>query len=67
MVDFKAILKNEKTLDIQNWDYYEALAHKMVDDIFLVLQTVKDQPVWQKPPEFVKFFKYRIASICTRH
>lgn len=56
MIDFQAILKEEETLDPLNWDDYKALTHKMVDDIFKFLQTLREQPVWKKPPESVKDF-----------
>jgi len=54
MIDYANILKTEETLDPGNWDDYKRLAHKMVDDVFLFLQTLREQPVWTKPPESVK-------------
>ncbi len=56
MIDYKTILENEETLDPQNWGDYKTLAHKMIDDIFLFLQTLREEPVWRKPPEDVKDF-----------
>ena len=56
MIDYKTILESEETLDPKNWDDYKSLTHKMVDDIFLFLQTLREEPVWRKPPEAVKDF-----------
>lgn len=56
MIDYRTILQKEETLDPENWNDYRELTHKMVDDIFLFLQTVREQPVWTKPPESVKDF-----------
>ncbi len=56
MIDYRTILENEETLDPQNWDDYKILAHKMVEDVFLFLQTLREQPVWKKPNEKVKNF-----------
>ncbi len=56
MIDYKAILEREETLDPQSWDDYKVLAHKMIDDIFLFLQTLRKEPVWRKPTEAVKEF-----------
>jgi len=54
MINFSEILQNEDGLDPQNWQKHKEIAHQMIDDIFLYLSTVKDQPVWQKPPQNVK-------------
>src|ERR1700679_2665733 len=54
MINFFEILQNEDGLDPQNWQKHKEIAHQMIDDIFLYLSTVKDQPVWQKPPQHVK-------------
>ena len=56
MFNYNELLKNEETLDPGNWDDYRTLTHKMVDDVFTFLQTVRDQPVWKKPPQSVKDF-----------
>lgn len=44
----------EETLDPQNWDEVRALGHRMVDDMLDCLQTVRERPVWQRPPRHVK-------------
>ncbi len=51
MVDFKNILQKEISLDPENWEDHRALAHRMVDDIYDYLSTVKDQKAWMKTPE----------------
>ncbi len=38
------------TLDPENWDELQTLGHRMLDDIFHHLQTLRDQPVWQPMP-----------------
>ncbi len=43
-----------ETLDPENWDEVRALGHRMVDDMVSSLQTVRERPVWQRPPEHVK-------------
>ena len=39
-----------ETLDPENWDEMRALAHRMIDDAFTYLETVRDRPVWQPIP-----------------
>lgn len=56
MIDYQEMLKKEETLDPENWEHHKALMHKMVDDVFLFLTSLRDQPVWRKPPEAVKDF-----------
>jgi len=56
MIDYKEVLKKKETLDPENWDDYKKLMHKMVDDVFASLSTLRDQPVWIKPPQPVKDF-----------
>ena len=36
-----------ENLDPADWDEMKALAHRMVDDAFDYIQTVRDRPVWQ--------------------
>ena len=36
-----------ETLDPQDWEGMKALAHRMVDDSFEWLQTLRDRPVWK--------------------
>lgn len=47
-------LLNEETLDPGNWDELKELGRQMVDDMITFLQTIREQPVWKKPPEAVK-------------
>ena len=42
----KNIDKNEKTLDPNDWDEFQALLHKVCDDMVDYLKTVGDRPVW---------------------
>ena len=56
MIDFHEILKEEYTLDPENWDNAKTLAHSMVEDVFAFLKNLRSQPVWTKPPEAVKDF-----------
>ncbi|MDR3531009.1 MAG: pyridoxal-dependent decarboxylase [Rhodopila sp.] len=39
------------SLDPADWSDLRALGHRMVDDMFDHLQTLRDGPVWQKMPE----------------
>ena len=41
------------TLDPSDWDRTRALAHRMIDDAFDDLRTVRDRPVWTKMPDEV--------------
>lgn len=40
-----------ETLDPQDWDQMRLLAHRMVEDAFDYLQTLRERPVWQPVPE----------------
>jgi aromatic-L-amino-acid/L-tryptophan decarboxylase len=42
--------ENYETLDPENWDKMQTLAHRMIDDAFDYLKTVGDRPVWQPIP-----------------
>jgi aromatic-L-amino-acid decarboxylase len=46
--------KHEQTLDPENWDEFQDLAHKVVDDLVGYLKTVGDRPVWTPLPEEAK-------------
>ncbi len=46
-------VQNQETLDPENWDEMRALAHRMVDDAFHHLETVRERPVWQPIPDQV--------------
>ena len=43
-------LKKEKNLDPDNWDEFQKLAHRVVDDLVDYLKTVGDRPVWKALP-----------------
>ncbi len=44
----------EETLDPKDWDSLRTLGHKMMDDIFDYMSTVRERPVWEHLPETVK-------------
>jgi aromatic-L-amino-acid decarboxylase len=43
----------EETLDPSDWKELRALGHRMVDDMFAYLETVRERPVWQPIPDEV--------------
>jgi len=47
-------VKPELTLDPENWEDLRRLGHRMMDDMFDYLRTVRERPVWQPFPEAVK-------------
>jgi glutamate/tyrosine decarboxylase-like PLP-dependent enzyme len=44
----------ELTLDPENWDELRLLGHRMVDDMFEYLGSVRERPVWRPFPDAVK-------------
>ncbi len=44
----------ELTLDPLDWNEQRQLAHRMLDDIFNHLETLRDQPAWQPLPAHVR-------------
>jgi aromatic-L-amino-acid/L-tryptophan decarboxylase len=46
-------VQNLETLDPEDWDEMRTLAHRMVDDAFHHLETVRERPVWQPVPDAV--------------
>jgi aromatic-L-amino-acid decarboxylase len=40
----------EETLDPEDWERLRRLGHQMVDDVLRHLSTVRERPVWRKPP-----------------
>src|ERR1051326_555794 len=44
----------ELTLDPQSWSDLRALGHRMLDDMFEYLETVRERPVWQSVPPAVR-------------
>lgn len=47
-------MKMEETLDPKDWEELQNLAHRMVDDMFGYLKTVRERPAWQPLPDEVK-------------
>ena len=45
---------DQLTLDPENWNELRQLGHRMLDDIFNHLETLRDQPAWQPLPEQVR-------------
>ena len=43
-----------KSLDPDDWSDLRALGHRMVDDMFDHLETLRDGPVWQKMPDSLR-------------
>ena len=44
----------EESLDPQDWAALKKLGNVMVNDMVDFLQTIREQPVWTKPPQLVK-------------
>ena len=49
----KPVIK-EESLDPPNWAELKELGHVMVNDMLDFLQTIREKPVWTKPPQSVK-------------
>jgi glutamate/tyrosine decarboxylase-like PLP-dependent enzyme len=49
-------LPGEESLDPQDWEEMQELAHQMVDDMMGHLRTVRERPIWQKPPQDMREF-----------
>jgi aromatic-L-amino-acid decarboxylase len=47
-------VKDETTLDPADWTAVRALGHKILDDMFTRLETLRERPVWQPIPDNVK-------------
>ena len=47
------LLEPETGLDPADWPAMRALGHRMVDDMFTYLETVRERPVWKPVPEDV--------------
>jgi glutamate/tyrosine decarboxylase-like PLP-dependent enzyme len=47
-------LIKEESLDPADWEAFRRLGHRMVDDVVTYLQTVRERPAWQSPPEAVR-------------
>ncbi|HXE58430.1 MAG TPA: pyridoxal-dependent decarboxylase [Gemmatimonadales bacterium] len=46
--------EQEETLDPADWEALRRLGHRMVDDMFDYLRTVRERPVWRPVPAEVK-------------
>jgi Glutamate decarboxylase and related PLP-dependent proteins len=46
--------RSEETLDPEEWESMRALGHRMLDDVMDYMETLRDRPVWQHAPPFVK-------------
>ncbi len=46
--------KESLTFDPSDWQEFGQLAHRMLDTMLDYLQDIRQQPVWQKPPQAVK-------------
>ena len=41
----------EETLDPRDWNEYRALGHRMMDDMFEYMETLREHPAWQPYPD----------------
>jgi aromatic-L-amino-acid decarboxylase len=55
-IDFFTLLKNEESLDPENWDELKTLGHQMVDVMLDFLKNQRQYPAWKKPTEDAKSF-----------
>jgi aromatic-L-amino-acid decarboxylase len=49
-------ITREETLDPENWAAMRELGHRMVDDMFHYLESLRERPAWQPIPREVKDF-----------
>jgi aromatic-L-amino-acid/L-tryptophan decarboxylase len=47
-------MADEQTLDPRDWQDLRSLGHRMLDDMFDYLSTLREKPAWQALPETVK-------------
>jgi aromatic-L-amino-acid decarboxylase len=47
-------LSEEETLDPEDWTSMRELGHKMLDDMFDYMQTIRERPVWRHAPDHLK-------------
>jgi glutamate/tyrosine decarboxylase-like PLP-dependent enzyme len=52
--DTPAGLARDGSLDPDDWARMRAQGHRMLDDMFDYLSTLRDRPVWQPPPDAVR-------------
>jgi len=50
-MDAQKIEVTEETLDPQDWDAMRALGHRMLDEMFDHLMTLRDEPAWRPMPD----------------
>jgi aromatic-L-amino-acid decarboxylase len=48
------LLNPDGTLDPQDWPSFRAQGHRMLDDMFDYLETIRERPVWQPMPDAVR-------------
>lgn len=46
----------EESLDPQDWESMRRLGHRMIDDVFDLLENIREKPVWRPVPETTKAF-----------
>ncbi len=44
----------QSTLDPQDWPSFRDQGHRMLDDMFDYLETIRERPVWQPMPDAVR-------------
>src|SRR5918993_2895007 len=47
-------MPDDETLDPDDWTAFRALSHRVVDQAVTYMQTVRERPVWQAPPDEVR-------------
>ena len=47
-------MRDDETLDPQDWDAMRAIGHRMMDDVIGDLETIRSRPVWKRIPEAAK-------------
>ena len=56
-------LHKEETLDPKDWTSMRELGHKMLDDMFDYMQTIRERPVWRHAPDQVKIHFNRAVPL----
>ena len=51
-MDITDTLVKEDSLDPVDWKALRSLGHRMLDDMFTYLETVRERPVWKKPTSY---------------
>ncbi len=55
------VIRKEETLDPEDWGALRELGHRMLDDMFDWMETVRERPVWQPMPDDMR--RYFTAPI----